>query len=360
MVRAPQPLHLAVEIDGAGGHPAAWRVWGRPPADVLSPRVLRSVVDTAEAAGFALVTIDDRVVPGEGAYPVGRLDAGTRASFVATTTASIGVAPTVQALTTEPFHLATQLASLDHGSRGRAAWVVGSDNSADVNGAVGFEPRAPEAVQREVRDVIELARQLWDSWEDDAVIRDAATGRYLDPDKVHHVGFEGEFFSVVGPLITPRSPQGQIVVVGAAELGVSDLLDIVLLSGRDVTEIGTSATGQQAVTLADVEVILDTKTESAQSRLARLDGYSPWPDRGRLRFAGSARDFVDLVRSLADKVDGVRIHPAVVTTDLAVLVDEVLPVLQELSLHRIPKPGSTLRETLGLPRPLSRFTSTTN
>lgn len=160
MVRAPKPLHLAVEIDGAGSHPAAWRVWGRPPADVISPRVLRSVVDTAEAAGFALVTIDDRVVPGEGAYPVGRLDAGTRASFVATTTASIGVAPTMQALTTEPFHLATQLASLDHGSRGRAAWVVGSDNSADVNGAVGFEPRAPEAVQREVRDVIELAREM--------------------------------------------------------------------------------------------------------------------------------------------------------------------------------------------------------
>ncbi|MFD7011517.1 LLM class flavin-dependent oxidoreductase [Rhodococcus jostii] len=335
-------------------------MWGRPPADVLSPRVLRSVVDTAEAAGFALVTIDDRVVPGEGAFPVGRLDAGTRASFVATTTSSIGVAPTVHALTTEPFHLATQLASLDHGSRGRAAWVVGSDNSADTNGAVGFEPRAPQAVQREVRDVIELARQLWDSWEDDAVIRDGATGRYLDPDKVHHVGFAGEFFSVVGPLITPRSPQGQIVVVGAAELGVTDLLDIVLLSAQDATEIGESAAGQQALTFADVEVILDTQTESAQSRLAVLEGYSPWPDRGRIRFAGSAPDFVDLVRSLVDKVDGVRIHPAVVTTDLAVLVDEVLPALQQFSLHRIPRPGSTLRETLGLPRPLSRFASTTS
>lgn len=353
MVRSPRPLHLAVELDGAGSHPAAWRVWGHPPADLLSPRVLESTVDTAEAAGFTLITLSDRVAPGDGAHPAGRLDAGARASFVASTTGRIGLAPTVQALTTEPFHLATQLASLDHASRGRAAWVVGSDNSVDGNGAVGYEPRSADAARNEVRDVVDLARRLWDSWEDGAVIRDAATGRYLDPAKVHHVRFSGEFFDVVGPLITPRSPQGQIVVLGAADLGVTDLLDIVLLSEPDVAAIEAAAAAQPALTFAEIEVVLDTPAESAQSRLARLEAHSPWPDRGRLRFAGAAADFVDLLRSLAGTVDGVRIHPAVATTDLAVLRDAVVPGLAEL--HHAPRVGATLRESLGLERPLSRY-----
>ena len=67
-----------------------------------------------------------------------------------------------------------------------------------------------------------MARALWDSSEDDAVIKDVATGRYLDNDKVHHVRFEGASFSVDGPLITPRPPQGQVVVIAADSLGVAD------------------------------------------------------------------------------------------------------------------------------------------
>lgn len=62
-------------------------------------------------------------------------------------------------------------------------------------------------------DVVEVVRRLWDSWEDDAVIKDVATGRYLDPGKVHQVDFDGETFSVKGPLITPRPPQGSLVVL---------------------------------------------------------------------------------------------------------------------------------------------------
>lgn len=359
MVGSPGFLHLAIELDGAGSHPAAWRVWGHPPAELLSPRILRSSAATAEAAGFSFVTFDDRVVPEGTLHPVGRLDAGARAAYLASTTGQVGLAPTVQALTTEPFHLATQLASLDHASRGRAAWVVGADNSVDVNEAVGFEPRSAEAASREVRDVVDLARRLWDSWEDDAVVRDPATGRYLDPDKVHHVRFSGEFFDVVGPLITPRSPQGQIVVVGDADLGVSDLLDVVLVSGHDTSAIAEEAARQQGLTFADIEVVLDTPDQTAQSRLAALDEHSPWPDRGRLRFTGSAPDLVDLLSSLAGIVDGVRIHPAVVTTDLKVLRESVVPTLQELSVHRAPRIGATLRETLGLERPVSRYASST-
>ena len=67
---------------------------------------------------------------------------------------------------------------------------------------------------REAADAIEVVVRLWDSWEDDAVIRDAATGRYVDRDKLHYIDFEGEFFSVKGPSITPR-PANHFVETGS-------------------------------------------------------------------------------------------------------------------------------------------------
>jgi alkanesulfonate monooxygenase SsuD/methylene tetrahydromethanopterin reductase-like flavin-dependent oxidoreductase (luciferase family) len=63
---------------------------------------------------------------------------------------------------------------------------------------------------------VEVARRLWDSWEDDAVIRDVATGRFVDRDKLHYIDFVGRYFSVKGPSITPRPPQGQPVVAALA------------------------------------------------------------------------------------------------------------------------------------------------
>ncbi len=77
----------------------------------------------------------------------------------------------------------------------------------DVGGADLFD---------EAADAVEVVRRLWDSWEDDAVIRDVATGRYVDRDKLHYIDFAGKYFSVKGPSITPRPPQGQPVVAALA------------------------------------------------------------------------------------------------------------------------------------------------
>jgi alkanesulfonate monooxygenase SsuD/methylene tetrahydromethanopterin reductase-like flavin-dependent oxidoreductase (luciferase family) len=116
---------LAVDLDGDGAHPAAWRHSGRPPGAVLTAGGLRETVATAEAAGFTLATFADTPTPpSDGPDAVGRLEAGVRAAFVSTLTDRIGLRPTLHVTTTEPFHLATQLASLDHTSRGRAAWDV--------------------------------------------------------------------------------------------------------------------------------------------------------------------------------------------------------------------------------------------
>jgi alkanesulfonate monooxygenase SsuD/methylene tetrahydromethanopterin reductase-like flavin-dependent oxidoreductase (luciferase family) len=355
-------LLLALDVDGDGAHPAAWRQSGRRPGDVFSAAALRQVVQSAEAAGFALVTFADTPLPPSGLGGLdaaGRLEAGTRAAFVSTITDRIGLAPTLHATTTEPFHLATQLASLDHASRGRAGWVVGGANDADSHATIGAVPLEPDALRREVIDVVDAARALWDSWQDDAVIKDAVSGRYLDPDRVHHVNFEGASFSVKGPLITPRPPQGQVVVIAPDELDIDDRADVVLVAAFDTASIAVRAESAHRngtpLAFADIEVVLDTPGEAAAQRAARLDNASPWPSTGRLRHTGSTQDLIALLHALSVVVDGVRLLPAVHAVDTPVLLEQVLPALAAAGLHRPPTPGDTLRTTLGLPHPANRF-----
>ncbi|OLM14093.1 FMNH2-utilizing oxygenase [Pseudonocardia sp. Ae717_Ps2] len=333
-------LFAAVELDGDGAHPAAWRWSGRPPGAVLTGRALRDAVHTAESAGVALVTFaDSPLPPSSGLDAAGRLEAGTRAAFVATTTRTVGLAPTLHVATTEPFHLATQLAALDHATRGRAGWVVGTANDAASAATIGAVPLDPDALARETRDVIDTARALWDSWEDDAVIRDRTSGRYLDPDRVHHVDAVGARFTVKGPLITPRPPQGQIVVLAAAELELGARADVAL--------VGQPHRADAPLTVLDLEVVLDADRPAAD-RLAELDAETRWEPTGRLRHVGSVDALVALLRELDGVVDGVRFHPAVHAVDLPILQSEVLPLLRRPA-------GATLRESLGLPRPTNRF-----
>lgn len=203
------PFAVALELDAHGAHPAASSA-----SAGLSPRLLASRVAAAERFGFTAVTFEDSPLPAGDA--VARLDGVQRAAFVAPLTSAIGLVPVAHVAFSEPFHVATQLASLDWASNGRAGWIAEGSGTAREAAAYGREALTDAELARERHDVIEVARRLWDSWEDDAVIRDAATGRYLDADKLHYVDFEGDSFSVKGPLITPRPPQGQPVVVAPA------------------------------------------------------------------------------------------------------------------------------------------------
>jgi alkanesulfonate monooxygenase SsuD/methylene tetrahydromethanopterin reductase-like flavin-dependent oxidoreductase (luciferase family) len=355
-------LLVAVDVDGAGAHPAAWCSPGAAGA-ALDPRFLRETVAAAEDAGFAFAVLGDGPLP----PPSGaRVEAGVRAAYLSQLTSRIGLAPTLHVTTTEPFHLATQLASLDHASHGRAAWVVGAANDAAARATIGALPLGEDGWSREITDVIDVARALWDSWEDDAVIRDAATGRFLDNDKVHHVRFEGASFSVVGPLITPRPPQGQVVIIAADALGLAGRADITLVggfsaaAGYDAQAVArraerARATGSPLV-FAELEVLLDLPGQTAAGRLARLDDARAWGASDRARFTGPAGALAGLLDELADHVDGVVFHPAQVAADLPALVEGVLPALTADGRLQRPGPGdATLRDTLGLPRPANQF-----
>jgi alkanesulfonate monooxygenase SsuD/methylene tetrahydromethanopterin reductase-like flavin-dependent oxidoreductase (luciferase family) len=355
-------LVLAVDADGAGAHPAAWRYPGASET-ALDPHFIRQTVISAEKAGFALAAFADGPLPPPAG---GRIEAGVRAAYLSRLTSRIGLAPTLHVTTTEPFHLATQLASLDHASHGRAAWVVGAADDAPSRATIGASPLDAAARGRELRDVIDVARALWDSWEDEAVIKDVPTGRFLDNEKVHHVRFEGSSFSVVGPLITPRPPQGQVVVVAADSLGVADRADVTLVGGfspaaghgrRAITERAERAReAGSPLVFIELEVLLNTPAERAARRVARLDSLDPWRVTDRARFAGSAADLAEFLAELAPQLDGVLFYPAETAVDLPILADDVLPALTDGGLARVPGPDdATLRDVLGLPRPVNRF-----
>ncbi|MFE2886885.1 LLM class flavin-dependent oxidoreductase [Streptomyces sp. NPDC059272] len=351
-------LRLALEIDGEGGHPAAWRRALHPPGALLTGRRLVSVARAAEAAGFPLVTLDDTLVPpGEGTDVVGRLGAVERAAYIAASTSLVGVVATVSTTYGEPSSLASQLASVDHLSLGRAGWLVGTESGADAARTWGLVRVGGEAnLRQEARDVVQVVRDLWDSWEDGAVVRDAATGRYLDRERVHYVDFEGTTFSVKGPSITPRPPQGQLVVMAPARLADVVRPDIVLVDGPTPADAATAARVARApLAFAELDVALDTDDATAVERRADLEFHAPWPEHGRLRHTGSADGLVRLLSELAPEVAGVRIHPLVLDEDLPVLAGRVVPALVRAGIAHRPLPGASLRGLLGLPRPASRF-----
>ncbi|MFJ9351125.1 LLM class flavin-dependent oxidoreductase [Streptomyces sp. NPDC101237] len=351
-------LHLAVELDGAGSHPAAWRRAAHSPDRLLTPRRLAGLAGAAENAGFTLITLDDGVLPpGAAPHPVGRIGAVERAAFIAAATSTIGIAPVVPVTYAEPFHVSSQLASLDHVSAGRAGWVVTEEDRPEAARVWGRPLVAgADARARESRDGVEVVRALWDSWEDDAVIRSVATSRYLDRERLHYVDFTGETYAVKGPAIVPRPPQGQLVVLGRPERVPAEQLDVALVDGRDPASVAAAAAGAGTPrVLAEVEVALDTPESTGAERVADLARHAEWTDRGRLRHIGSANALVDLLAELSRHVDGVRLHPLVLDEDLGVLSRLVLPALSGRRLTARPLPGTTLRSALGLARPANRF-----
>ncbi|MFD6447206.1 LLM class flavin-dependent oxidoreductase [Promicromonospora sp. NPDC060204] len=380
----PSPFFVGLDADGAGAHPAAAVVARLAGADLVSGARLARTVRQAEHAGLTFVSFTDALLPAVPGSPASaRLESVTRAAFVSRTTTAIGLVPQVPTTYPEPFHVAAQLASLDIAAAGRAGWLAAVTRDAATADAYG-RPVVGD-VTREARDVVRVVRDLWDSWEDDAVIRDVATGRYIDRDRIHHVDFEGETFSVKGPLITPRPPQGQLVVLAAdgevpparAGTGPGDrpgdaerLVDVTLVGGAGVGAArGNAEAAREHSPLVgvDLEVVLDAGGRTGADRLAVLDAStptgvrSPWDTRA-LRYAGDAAGLVTLLTELATPgpdgwrpVDGVRLLPAVLDVDLPVLARDVLPALRAARLTAAPRAGATLRESLGLPRPANRY-----
>jgi alkanesulfonate monooxygenase SsuD/methylene tetrahydromethanopterin reductase-like flavin-dependent oxidoreductase (luciferase family) len=344
---------LGIELDGEGSHPAAWRSANHPPSESLSARPLREKVRAAENAGFTLATFDDSILPPAGGIRA-RVDAVNRASFVAATTSTIGLVPVVETTYAEPFHTSSQLATLDYASRGRGGWIAARIDDPAAGRAWGRPILTERAdLDREQQDSIEVVRRLWDSWEDDAVIRDYARGRFLDRDKLHYVDFEGETFTVKGPAIVPRPPQGQLVIFGTE--ADRDQVDVVLIADTDRDAAVDAANRSSGLTFVEIDVTLDTAQASATERLTALNRHERAPESTRIEYTGTTSGFVELLTDLAIHADGVRLFPTVIDEDLPALARYVLPALFKSGVAHRPVPGSSLRDNLGLARPINRY-----
>jgi FMN-dependent oxidoreductase (nitrilotriacetate monooxygenase family) len=231
------------------------------------------IVRQAEAAKFDLVFIVDSqfITPHSPPHYLNRLEPLTLLSALAFATKHIGLVGTLTTSYNDPFSVARRLASLDLISHGRAGWNVVTSGDAGTAGNFSRDEHFDyETRYRRAVEFLEVTRGLWRSWEDGALVRDRATGQFLDPSRLHRLDHKGEFFQVVGPLNIQRSPQGEPVIFQA---GDSD-------QGRDLGATIADAIFTHAATIEQGQAFYaDLKGRAAglgrdPDRIVILPGFS--------------------------------------------------------------------------------------
>jgi FMN-dependent oxidoreductase (nitrilotriacetate monooxygenase family) len=217
-------LKLGHIIEGAGRTWTDWRHPGAEPGASTNFAFYKRRAQIAEHAKFDFLFIADSLFITEQSSPhyLNRFEPLTLLSGLAAVTSHIGLVATVTATYTEPYNLARQFASLDHLSGGRAAWnVVTSWLEGTASNFGKTEHLEHDRRYELAAEFVNVVRGLWDSWEDDALVHDKASGVFFDPKKLHALDHKGEFFSVRGPLNIARSRQGQPVIfqAGTSEAG---------------------------------------------------------------------------------------------------------------------------------------------
>ncbi|MFE2467544.1 LLM class flavin-dependent oxidoreductase [Streptomyces mirabilis] len=346
-------LHLAAALDQQAAFDAA---------SYVGPAQL------AERGGLDFVTLGDTLArPGPDALAV--------LSRVAPATRRIGLVPTVTTTHTEPFHVQAAVATLDWVSRGRAGWQLDVSTTEGEARLFGRRHAAPaDALWREAGEIAEVAARLWDSWEDDAEIRDEATGRFVDRDKLHHVDFRGATFFVKGPSIVPRPPQGHPVRVvdateGPARRVAARYADVALVrvvgpaQARAVrAELRDAATkfGRDPDTLRVLGSLVVDLGDGERAAEPGHGGGGPRQTAQGPLYRGGPVDLAELIAAwhASEAVDGFHLAPVEPHRDLERLVNGTVALLQHRGLFRTFYPGSTLREHLGLARPANQYAVT--
>ena len=435
-------MRLGAFVHETGQHVAAWR---HPQAHMQSGTNFAEMVETAQLAErgkFDLLFLaDSAAVNLSGSADargrmgkVVKFEPMTILSALAAVTKNLGLVATSTTTFNEPYTLARQFASLDQISGGRSGWnLVTSNNEQD---ALNYSREAHLSHSDRYDRAIEFAdvvNGLWDSWDDDAFIRDKEGGVFFDPAKMHVLNHKGKHFQVRGPLNVACSPQGRPVLVQAGASGTgrdvaARLAELVFTAATtfeqakefydDVrTRIPRFGRSQDQVKVMPgfYPVVAPTASEAQekydylQSLIQKPVGISilehtigvhgldkipldgPVPEmadtngplsRQRLLLEQARRDkltFWELCLAnagprghalsigtptqVADEMehwfkdgaaDGFNVMPAWLPGSLKDFVDLVIPELQRRGLFRTEYEAMTLRENLGLPRPINR------
>lgn len=437
-------LTLGLYLIQAGYNEGAWRDPSVPANGGVDVNHYAHLAALAEAAAFHFVFIPDSpsVVEQDNANiaRVSRNDTFepiTLLSALSSRTRDIGLVATATTTYHQPYHLARMLASLDHLSLGRAAWnIVTSGNKYE---APNFgEEELPDHDTRYTRakEFVEVVKGLWDTWEDDAFVRDKETGIFVDTTKLHLLNHRGDYLSVRGPLNIARPPQGHPVLVqaGASESGIrfAAALAEVVFTAEPCLESGKryyatlkekaralGRTDDQVLIMPGIVPIVGRTKEEASAKLQRLQSYThidvqigtadrwlgfvtdirsmdldslvpeslprtnfiqsrqktlldlavrqkfTWrqlirfvsDSRGHLMIVGTPDEIANAMVDRFDQraADGFNVLPATVPGELKDFVELVIPELRKRGKFRSTYSGQTLRENLGLKRPLNRF-----
>ncbi|MGF6764368.1 FMN-dependent oxidoreductase (nitrilotriacetate monooxygenase family) [Paraburkholderia sp. GAS33] len=437
-------LRLGAFLYPSGHHIAAWR---HPEAQAdagVNFRHYVKLAQAAEAAKFDLVFLADgagtrgdnvEFLSRTAHSYVAQFEPITLLSALAAVTEHVGLVATASTSFNEPYHIARKFASLDHISGGRAGWnLVTSSNEHEAknfNRDKHFEHA--ERYERAI-EFAEVVEGLWDSWEDDAFLRDKDQGRFFDPERRHVLDHKGRFFQVRGPLNVARSPQGHPVVVqaGSSEAGrdlaartaeviftaqqtLEDAIDfysdvkgrlaqygrhpddlkimpgVFPIVGRSESEAREKFEQLQALIDPKVGLALVSgltggfdlsgypldgpipelpETNASKSRqlltleLARRENLTIRQlylrvagARGHWQLVGTPAQIVDQLeeRFVKGGADGYNVMPPVLPAGLDDFVELVIPELRRRGLFRSEYEGRTLRDNLGLRRPVNRY-----
>ncbi len=219
-------MKLGLFLYGTGHHISSWRDPGVTPNANQSLRHYIEITQIAERALFDFVfNADSNSTFGPDDPDIWkrttvsmRLEPLTLLGALSAVTSHIGLISTATTTYLDPFHVARMFATLDQLSQGRAGWNVVTSSAASEALNFSHAAHAPHDQRYErAAEFIEVAQGLWDTWEDDAYVMDKAEGLFFDPAKLHMLHHRGKHFSVRGPLMVPRSPQGQPVIVQAGQ-----------------------------------------------------------------------------------------------------------------------------------------------
>jgi N-acetyl-S-(2-succino)cysteine monooxygenase len=293
MADRKRQMHFGVFVLGTGNHSAGWRMEDAFASSCSLP-VMKNIAQTAERGKFDLFFISDGLAMDPGDHPsfVNRFEPLTLLSALSAVTSHVGLGATVSTSFGEPFHVARAFASLDHISNGRAGWNVVT--STHERAALNFSKTnlAEHDLRYEIAtEFVDVVRGLWDSWDDDAIVADKATGLFIDKSKVRPLDHKGRFYQVKGPLNIERSPQGHPVIIQAGgsvpgqELSArsADLVFSVVNGDKASAKAAYDSLKQRVVKhgraphelpiLPGVMPIIGETDEEAKEQLARLQSW---------------------------------------------------------------------------------------
>src|ERR1700720_767999 len=222
-------LHLGAFMRPASIHTGAWRYPGAWPDMNFNFAHIKESIQKLERAKFDAFFMADHMavlnMPMDAlkrSHTATSFEPFTLLSALSQATDRIGLVATGSTTFDAPYHIARRFASLDHLSNGRAGWNIVTTSNPDAALNFGLEEHMEHGERyRRAREFYDVVTGLWDSWADDAFVRDVEEGIFFDPAKMHVLNYKGKYFSVRGPLNVARPIQGWPVIVqaGASEAG---------------------------------------------------------------------------------------------------------------------------------------------